>query len=129
MPGPEVVLTTCPRDCYDSCGIAVTTQDGALLRVDFATLGVTGRVATWLSEREAEIDLWVQSTALGNLPWLRRAAAAAVDHVGKRHRVARFRTTVRAHQVPALNAVGFKDGEDPDPWLRKHLDRVAGRNL
>ena len=107
----------------------VSKPFGALLRIDFATLGITGRVATWLPEREAELDLWVPAAALGNLPWLRRGVAAAIDHIGKRPRVARFRTTVRAHQVPALNAVGFKDGEDPDPWLRKHLDRVAGRNL
>jgi anaerobic selenocysteine-containing dehydrogenase len=33
MPGPEVVLTTCPRDCYDSCGIAVLKQDGVITRV------------------------------------------------------------------------------------------------
>ncbi len=101
----------------------VSKPFGALLRVDVATLGVTGRVATWLPEREAELDLWVPTAALGNLPWLHRAAAAAVDHVGKRHRVARFRTTVRAHQVPALRAAGFEDGADPDPWLRNHLTR------
>gem|GEM_PF-6748360 len=101
----------------------VSKPFGALLRVDFATVGVTGRVATWLPEREAEFDLWVPMAALGNLPWLRRAVAAAVDHVGKRHRVARFRTTVRAHQVPALKAAGFEDGGDPDPWLRNHLVR------
>lgn len=107
----------------------VSKPFGALLRIDFAILGVTGRVATWLPEREAEFDLWVPSAAFGNLPWLRRGVAAAVDHVGKRHRVARFRTTVRAHQVPALLAIGFEDGEDPDPWLRKHLTRLAGRNI
>jgi anaerobic selenocysteine-containing dehydrogenase len=33
MPGPEIILTTCPRDCYDSCGIAVLTRDGAIIRV------------------------------------------------------------------------------------------------
>lgn len=25
MPGNEVILTTCPRDCYDACGIAART--------------------------------------------------------------------------------------------------------
>jgi len=99
----------------------VSKPFGALLRVDFAILGVTGRVLAWLPEREAELDLWVPTATLGNLPWLRRAAAAAVDHVGKRHRVARQRATVRAHQVPALEALGFGDGADPDPWLRRHL--------
>ncbi|TLZ65608.1 MAG: hypothetical protein E6K16_02640 [Methanobacteriota archaeon] len=99
----------------------VSKPFGALLRVDFATLGVTGRVLTWLPEREAELDLWVPTAALGNLPWLRRAVAAAVDHVGKRHRVTRHRATVRAHQVPALHALRFEDGTDPDPWLRRHL--------
>lgn len=29
----EVILTTCPRDCYDACGIAVIKQDGAITRV------------------------------------------------------------------------------------------------
>jgi anaerobic selenocysteine-containing dehydrogenase len=29
----EVVLTTCPRDCYDACGIAVVTRDGAIRHV------------------------------------------------------------------------------------------------
>src|SRR5215210_3997391 len=29
----EVVLTTCPRDCYDACGIAVVKRDGAIRRV------------------------------------------------------------------------------------------------
>ena len=29
----EVVLTTCPRDCYDACGIAVVRRDGAIRHV------------------------------------------------------------------------------------------------
>src|SRR5438874_12315940 len=29
----EVILTTCPRDCYDSCGIAVLRRDGAIAQV------------------------------------------------------------------------------------------------
>jgi anaerobic selenocysteine-containing dehydrogenase len=29
----EIVLTTCPRDCYDACGIAVIKQRGAITRV------------------------------------------------------------------------------------------------
>jgi len=29
----EVVLTTCPRDCYDACGIAVAKRDGAIRHV------------------------------------------------------------------------------------------------
>jgi anaerobic selenocysteine-containing dehydrogenase len=29
----EVVLTTCPRDCYDACGIAVVKRDGAIHHV------------------------------------------------------------------------------------------------
>ena len=29
----EVVLTTCPRDCYDACGIAVVKRDGAIRQV------------------------------------------------------------------------------------------------
>ncbi|MDB6084455.1 MAG: molybdopterin oxidoreductase, partial [Gammaproteobacteria bacterium] len=29
----EVLLTTCPRDCYDSCGIAVTKRDGIVTAV------------------------------------------------------------------------------------------------
>src|SRR5579862_5908995 len=24
----EVILTTCPRDCYDACGVAVVKRDG-----------------------------------------------------------------------------------------------------
>jgi anaerobic selenocysteine-containing dehydrogenase len=31
--GDEIVLTTCPRDCYDSCGIAVVRRAGRLLHV------------------------------------------------------------------------------------------------
>jgi anaerobic selenocysteine-containing dehydrogenase len=32
--GPdEVLLTTCPRDCYDSCGISVTKRDGVVTAV------------------------------------------------------------------------------------------------
>ena len=30
MARADVVLTTCPRDCYDSCGIAVVRQDGVV---------------------------------------------------------------------------------------------------
>lgn len=26
----EIILTTCPRDCYDSCGIAVRVRDGVI---------------------------------------------------------------------------------------------------
>ena len=33
MPGNEVILTTCPRDCYDACGIAVIKRDGIISRV------------------------------------------------------------------------------------------------
>ena len=29
----QVILTTCPRDCYDSCGIAVRIRDGAIAQV------------------------------------------------------------------------------------------------
>lgn len=29
----EVILTTCPRDCYDSCGIAVVKRDGVVSQV------------------------------------------------------------------------------------------------
>jgi anaerobic selenocysteine-containing dehydrogenase len=29
----EVVLTTCPRDCYDACGITVLKRDGAIRHV------------------------------------------------------------------------------------------------
>jgi len=104
----------------------VSRPFGALLRVDFATLGVTGRVCPWFPEPEAELDLWIPVSALGNLPWFRRAVAAAIDHLSKHHRVARYRTTVPAHQLAALQALGFEDGADVDPWLRKHL---SVRNL
>jgi len=34
MPGTkEIVLTTCPRDCYDGCGIAVIKRDGKITKV------------------------------------------------------------------------------------------------
>ena len=29
----QTVLTTCPRDCYDACGILVTVRDGAIRSV------------------------------------------------------------------------------------------------
>lgn len=29
----ESILTTCPRDCYDTCGIVVSRRDGAIRRV------------------------------------------------------------------------------------------------
>jgi len=29
----QVVLTTCPRDCYDACGVAVVIRDGAIRHV------------------------------------------------------------------------------------------------
>jgi len=34
MPGnQEIILTTCPRDCYDTCGIAVVKRDGVISQV------------------------------------------------------------------------------------------------
>ncbi len=33
MDGEEIVLTTCPRDCYDACGIAVTKRNGEIVSV------------------------------------------------------------------------------------------------
>ena len=30
---PEIVKTTCPRDCYDACGIAVVKKDGRIAKV------------------------------------------------------------------------------------------------
>jgi anaerobic selenocysteine-containing dehydrogenase len=33
MTDPVIVKTTCPRDCYDACGIAVVTQNGAISKV------------------------------------------------------------------------------------------------
>ena len=33
MTGNEIILTTCPRDCYDACGIAVIKSDGVITRV------------------------------------------------------------------------------------------------
>ena len=32
-PLKEIVRTTCPRDCYDACGIHVVKQDGIILKV------------------------------------------------------------------------------------------------
>ncbi len=29
----DVILTTCPRDCYDACGVAVVKRDGAIRHV------------------------------------------------------------------------------------------------
>ena len=29
----QIVKTTCPRDCYDSCGIAVIKRDGRITKV------------------------------------------------------------------------------------------------
>jgi anaerobic selenocysteine-containing dehydrogenase len=29
----KIILTTCPRDCYDACGIEVSLRDGAIRRV------------------------------------------------------------------------------------------------
>lgn len=31
--GKDVIRTTCPRDCYDSCGIAVVRRNGAIAKV------------------------------------------------------------------------------------------------
>ena len=33
MTSNEVIITTCPRDCYDACGIAVIKQNGEITRV------------------------------------------------------------------------------------------------
>ncbi len=33
MSEKRIIKTTCPRDCYDSCGIAVITRDGAVTKV------------------------------------------------------------------------------------------------
>src|SRR5262245_25371299 len=34
MPGRrEIIRTTCPRDCYDACGIAVVKRDGVITQV------------------------------------------------------------------------------------------------
>lgn len=33
LPSNEIILTTCPRDCYDACGIAVIKQNGSITRV------------------------------------------------------------------------------------------------
>ncbi len=33
MKTEELVRTTCPRDCYDSCGITVVKRDGAIALV------------------------------------------------------------------------------------------------
>ena len=32
-PAEEVLITTCPRDCYDSCGIRVLKRGGAVVAV------------------------------------------------------------------------------------------------
>jgi anaerobic selenocysteine-containing dehydrogenase len=33
MSAREIIKTTCPRDCYDACGIAVTKRDGVITKV------------------------------------------------------------------------------------------------
>ena len=33
VPGSEAVRTTCPRDCYDACGVLVTKRDGGRTQV------------------------------------------------------------------------------------------------
>ena len=42
MADKEIIRTTCTRDCYDSCGIAVVRQDGEVRKVlgDLADAGV-----------------------------------------------------------------------------------------
>ena len=99
----------------------VSPPFGALLRVGSADLGVTGCVRAWLPEPEAEIDLWASTAGLGNMPWFTQAVAAALDHVAKGVQAVRFCATVRSHLVPALQAIGFEDGAEPDPWLRRHI--------
>src|SRR5580693_4961096 len=32
-PGEELVTTTCPRDCYDTCGITVVKREGVVTAV------------------------------------------------------------------------------------------------
>ena len=92
-----------------------------LLQVGVFPIGVTGRICIWLPEQEAEVDLWVPTKALGNLPWFLTAMSAAIDYVAKHHRIALFRATVAAHLVDSLRALGFEGGDEPDPWLRNHL--------
>ena len=29
----EIILTTCPRDCFDTCGIAVVKRNGVIAHV------------------------------------------------------------------------------------------------
>ncbi len=33
MASREIIRTTCTRGCYDSCGIAVVKEDGAIRKV------------------------------------------------------------------------------------------------
>jgi len=99
---------------------------GGVLRVGFADLGLTGRVEAWLPDREAEVDLWVPTVALGNHPWLQRAVAAGLDFVARHHRVSLFRMTVMAHLAAPLREQGFQDGETRDPLLRRHLSAQTG---
>ena len=32
-PGRTIIKTTCPRDCYDACGMTVVKDDGVVRRV------------------------------------------------------------------------------------------------
>ena len=34
----ELIKTTCPRDCYDRCGIVVIKRDGAITKEEALTL-------------------------------------------------------------------------------------------
>ena len=47
-PAEEVVRTTCPRDCYDSCGVEVRIRDGkiASVRGDASNFVAHGRLCT-----------------------------------------------------------------------------------
>ena len=55
MPGDKTIIrTTCPRDCYDSCGIAVIKRRGVITKGSVAWTVFTS--AGWIWQDNSSID-------------------------------------------------------------------------
>jgi anaerobic selenocysteine-containing dehydrogenase len=118
----ELILTTCPRDCYDSCGIAVVKRDGAIAQVrgDAGHSVSRGRLCAkcstgynneWLDPRARLTRPMRRVGAKGAgqfepVSW-EEAIATVTDHLKRIAASSGAHTVVNAHYSGTLSLLAF----------------------
>ena len=100
------------NDAQRLIAMAVDTPDGR-----FAVFAVR---RDWLDPTVAEVDVWIDSTAVKDTERLQEAFSIAVE-VARKLGTKSVTTYGPPSTAKVLRGLGFKGGDEPDLWLRQTL--------